>query len=40
MSIEKPKGIEPKETSFEVMRIPEIIVQEERGAQSTKSRMG
>ncbi len=33
MSIEKPKGIEPKETSFEVMRIPEIIVQEERGAQ-------
>ncbi len=32
-NMEKPKEPEKKETGFEVMKTPEIVVQEERGAQ-------
>jgi len=32
-NMEKPKEAEKKETGFEVMKTPEIVVQEERGAQ-------
>ena len=32
-NMEKPKEPEKKEAPFEVMKIPEIVVQEERGAQ-------
>jgi hypothetical protein len=32
-SMEKPKKSEKKETTFEVMQTPEIVIQEEKGAQ-------
>ena len=32
-NMEKPKEPEKKEVAFEVMRTPEIVIQEERGAQ-------
>jgi len=32
-NMEKPKGAEKNKTGFEVMKTPEIVVQEERGAQ-------
>ncbi|MEK7507453.1 MAG: hypothetical protein AAB585_02900 [Patescibacteria group bacterium] len=31
--MEKPKELEKKETTFEVMKTPEIVIQEEKGAQ-------
>jgi len=33
LNMEKPNDPEKKEAAFEVMKIPEIVVQEERGAQ-------
>ena len=32
-NMEKTKEAEKKETGFEVMKTPEIVVQEEKGAQ-------